>query len=263
MNTLGWLRERLLDLRIFLERPRWTIPGGHERIYHVHIRKTGGTSLNAAFWALGGLDPDSFGRHRLALRGGKIFLRHDKRRIERGNYFYAHAHIPRWQLDLPPGTFTITILRDPLDRLVSHYRMLRWAREDPEAPSVEPFWASLIPEMEWLGSSFDEFLQRIPTEHLVRQLYMFSPSLDVDEALERLAGCSAVCRLETLRADLAALSKRLGFRLEEKHERRSPWKVRIPAESLERARQALHPEYVMMDRLPDSRIAEPGAASDH
>jgi hypothetical protein len=60
------------------------------------------------------------------------------KRIERGDYFFASSHIPLWRLRIPPATFTITILRDPLSRAISYYRYLLWARSCKKAGESGP-----------------------------------------------------------------------------------------------------------------------------
>ena len=61
--------------------------------------------------------------HRI-ISGGKVFIGWDQNNIENGKYFYAFSHIPHHKLKLPDNTFTITCVREPVDRLLSHYKML-------------------------------------------------------------------------------------------------------------------------------------------
>src|SRR4051794_8460283 len=98
------------------------------RVYHFHVRKSAGTSLNAAFWALGGVDADVLTRSRAKrVEGnGHVFVRGDSALIEGGEYLYGSSHTPAYLLDLPAETYTITILRDPVARFLSYYRYLRW-----------------------------------------------------------------------------------------------------------------------------------------
>ena len=101
-----------------------------DRVYCFHIRKNGGTSLHRSFMALAGEDPAKVHRRisrpwRWALSGGYAFAAHHKGLLESGYYSYGWSHIPAHALTLPPGTFTVTVLRDPAARVISHYEMLR------------------------------------------------------------------------------------------------------------------------------------------
>jgi Sulfotransferase family len=221
----------------------------YRRVYHYHVRKTAGTSLNAAFWALGGLTLPSIGLANRFKGNGLTFVRHDPKLIQRGQYLFSNSHAPAYSLSLPEGTFTVTILRDPVRRIISHYRYLSWARQEGRDHSEEPFIDSLRAEIKWLGSSFKDFLDRIPRSHLFRQLYMFSEHYDIDDAAERISHCSAVCFTETYSEDLRRLSAILRLPLEEKHERRFGDATTIPPDDLDRARQILEPEYVLLEKV--------------
>jgi hypothetical protein len=115
-----------------------------ERIYHHHVRKTAGTSLDSSFWALGGPELELLSKQEVHAatepgEGGRRFVRHDPQLIARGDYFYASSHEPAHRLEIPPNTFTITILRDPAARVISYYRYLLWARQHPDGEGLEPF----------------------------------------------------------------------------------------------------------------------------
>ena len=122
-----------------------------ERIYHFHVRKTAGTSLDSSFWALGGPELEALSKQEAeeateAGGRGRRFVRHDPRLIAAGDYFYASSHEPAHLLEIPPGTFTITILRDPVARVVSYYRYLLWVRQHPDDDRQEPFVAEVRAE---------------------------------------------------------------------------------------------------------------------
>ena len=221
----------------------------YQRVHHYHIRKTAGTSLNAAFWALGGLTLKSIGQANRFEGNGLVFVRHDPALIQRGDYLFSNSHLPAYSLTLPERTFTVTIFRDPVQRIVSHYRYLCWAKLQERDCSEEPAIDFLRGEIKWLGSSFKDFLKRIPRPHLYRQLYMFSSSYHVDEAVERVSRCSAVCFTETYGTDLKRIASMLGLPLEEKNERRFGDELDIPPDDLNRARDILEPEYVLLERV--------------
>jgi hypothetical protein len=261
-----------------------------QRIYHFHVRKTGGSSLDAAFYALGGLEGLSV--HRAAggvVGNGLKFVGSNKPIIEQGDYFYGTSHFPAWWLELPPETFTLTILRDPVSRVVSYYRYLLWARGNRTEYEIEPYLDEIIAESSYIDggwghiqrslsrrtlrfertaiqsfgpwaylermdprrspSEFENFLRGVPPRHLLSQLYMFSERFDPGEAAERILACSAVCFTETLGDDLARLSETLELELTERHERRFGERVELGQPELDALRERLEPEYEMLDQV--------------
>jgi hypothetical protein len=236
-------------------------------IYFIHVRKTAGSSFFRAFDGVGGID---------------------------------HSHAPAWSLDLPADTFTVTILRDPVRRVLSYYRYLHWARANPDAVDLEPTIAAVVAESALLqggpnyvshqlrnwrtesavkelglgqftrrlmvrGSDFGAFLGRVPPRKLLTQLWMFSRAFDPDEAAERVLECDAVLFTETYSEDLEALGATLGLKLEEKHQRRFQFEVEVDAPDRNRLRERLLPEYEMLERvragLDAKKSARPGLAA--
>ncbi len=185
---------------------RQQLPEGIRRVYCYHVRKTAGTSLNRSFLALGGEEPleverrmatSTFGR---TSSGEYTFAAHYKRALERGNYFYGWTHRPAHMIALPPETFTVTILRDPLKRAVSYYTYLVGGDEPNSAFGVAPAEQSLA------ANGFSAFLDVVPKEHLLRQLYMFSPHFDPADAAERIARCSFTFWTDRYEEGLGALA---------------------------------------------------------
>jgi len=189
---------------------------------------------------------------------GLRFVRGNPRLIEAGDYFYANSHQPAHQLRLPPGTYTITILRDPAARVVSYYRYLLWARRDSRAREREPFIDEVIAESSFLDrrlslrrrqATFRDFLDRVPDRHLLAQLQMFSSRLDPAEAAANALACSATCFTETYSADLARVAAELRLDLAEMRERGFGERVELDEEERELLRERLAPEYAMIERV--------------
>jgi len=225
----------------------YRLPGGYERVYHYHVRKSAGTSLNRAFWELGGEPgPEVLKRMKdsplnRTISNGLVIVRHNQPAIEQGLYFFANSHLPAHQLRLPDRTFTVTILRDPLSRLVSHYRYLRWLEQN------DPQQATFRREGGWLGEAFRDFLYLLPRRHLEAQLYMFSAKFDVSEALENLARCSAVMFTESFPAGVRMLAGRLGLELHEKRERCYHLRCQLSDIEQHEARELLADEYRLFE----------------
>jgi hypothetical protein len=253
MSRLDYAKRRLVQkLTRQLDRrtcARYLLAGKYRRIYQYHIRKTAGTSLSSAFWDLAGENRKSLDK-RMASSGTRrakcedlIFVRGNRRLIEEGNYFYANSHIPAHQLILPKDTFTITVLRDPVKRVLSHYRYLRALAE-----TGQEAW-TFSQERDYLGANFNDFLNNLPKQHLLRQLYMFSESYDEDEALERISRCSAILFTETFSSDLMSLGRQLDLPLKEKKERRFDYTTSISVSSINRAKNLLEQEYHFIERI--------------
>lgn len=221
---------------------------GDRRIYHVHVRKTAGTSINHTFLRLGGegenqryLTLAGLEGHELDAQGYR-FVGWDVTKINRGNYFYAFSHTPFWGLDLPPSTYSFTCLRDPVKRVLSHYQMLIEYRETgfPHPCRVE--------EEPWLGESLLDFIERMPARHLLNQLWMFSERMDVEEAVANLRSLSRVLANERLGDGIAAISQELGLPLSIEHRRKSR-PLEFNPEHVAELRRKLEPEYRMLEAV--------------
>jgi len=236
----------------------------HKRVYHFHVRKTAGTSLNAAFWALGGLDLQAASNSQVLEGNGLRFVRGNQRLIEEGDYFFANSHQPAYELRLPPQTYTITILRDPAARAISYFRYLLWARGHPEAREAEPFIDNVLAESSFLDRRFSlrrrevtfrDFLERVPPRHLLNQVHMFSARMDPAEAAENALACSATCFTETYPQDLRRVAAELGLDLREKRERGFGEKVEPSEREREMLHERLEPEYAMIERVREGLAA--------
>jgi hypothetical protein len=130
------------------------------RIYHYHVRKTAGTSLDSSFWALGGAAVEAASRREETEavepdEPHRRFVRHDAELIARGDYFYASSHLPLHQVKVPAETFTVTILRDPAARVISYYRYLLWVRgPGAGAAEAEPFLDQVRAESAFMDGGF-------------------------------------------------------------------------------------------------------------
>lgn len=215
----------------------YSIGGDFKRIYHYHIRKTAGTSLNSAFWGLAGLDLEKMGKKTLTVKDNYVFLRGWPEEIQKGNYFFANSHIPAHQLSLPPETFTITVLRKPVSRVVSYYRYLLWAQNSPTAEAEDPHWNNVFKEgTQFLGESFDNFLDRVPPQKLMPQLYCFSKEFCINEAVDHALSCSAILFTEDFSDGILKLGQTLNLPLREKKERSFSKAINFQMDDLNRDR---------------------------
>ena len=227
----------------------YRLPDGAKSVYCYHIRKTAGTSLHFSFLALGGEDPADVHRRIAAsdlhrtISGDYAFAAHHRRVLEQGDYLYGWSHLPAHQISLGPRTFTITILRDPCDRVVSHFNYIREGDQPGMAFAVSKAERALA------SNGFPAFLEALPKKDLLRQLFMFSPSFAVDEAVQRIAGCSCVLFTETFESGLAALAQRLALPLISRRDRATRAREPISSAEREQLRDVLEPEYNLLRQL--------------
>ena len=220
-----------------------------DRVYHVHIRKTGGTSLNHMFLALSGAEPDQLysqlaaDSEHVIRTGAFCYVGWNLSKIIEGRYFYAFSHIPFYELRLPQRTFTVTCLRDPVKRVISHYQMLYYYRANGVTHPCMPI------EGDWLGKGFDDFLERIPKRALLNQLYMFSERFDVDEACAAVAKLNCIIFTDKFRDGTEKLVGITGIPLRTLHVRKQEPLALISRTATDKLRHMLAPEYKLMSKL--------------
>lgn len=197
------------------------LPEGMDRVYHYHIRKSAGTSINSAFWNLGGYSFKTVKREPILLGKGKAFVRYQDTLINKGNYFYASSHFPQWQLQLQPKTFTFTILRDPYQRLVSLYKYYCWVGQidDVTGFAQDPTFFILKNQKKLIGKSFKNFIDNLSDKYLYNQLFMFSEKLNVEEAFENIKKVDKIYFQDNFSQIVKDLNDTLNINLEAKNER--------------------------------------------
>lgn len=218
-------------------------------IYHVHIRKTAGTTINQAFLSNTAEDASQLmkrlgqkNNHQIII-GERVFVGWNRRLIEKGQYSFAFSHTPLHQLKLPENAYTFTCFRDPVNRVISHYNMLRGYQEY----NIPHAWMKA--EDPWLGNSFDDFLSRIPREHLLNQLYMFSPSFDVEEALANIQKLDHILYTEQIVQGLKELESATGWTLPLTYENKSAFRIELSDSQQSQLRAMLEPEYKLFEQL--------------
>ena len=231
-------------------------------MYCHHVRKTAGTSLHLSFMALGGEDPWDVYRRLADSRlyrtksGGYSYAAFHRRLLAEGAYFYGRSHNAAARQELPPGTFTVTVLRDPVERAHSYFDYLV-AGEDPGMPG-RPVGNR---ERRVAAAGFDKFLEGVAPGHLMAQLGMFSEHFDVSEATDRITSCSSVFFTENFAEGLSELAGRLELPLEVHRARVTGERSTLSDRQRERLRARLEPEYELLRRLEEGGVA--GIGSKH
>lgn len=220
-------------------------------IYHFHVRKTAGTSLNFAFLSNGGNSQDLFQKllkkwNKRIVEQDKIFVGWNTCLLNKGQFHFAFSHTPHHQIKIPKHVYTFTCLRDPVERILSHYNMLLLYRK------TGVFHSGMRQEIKWLGKDFGEFLTNVPKNHLLNQLYMFSKKFDLAESIDVLEGLNKVIFTEDLERGIKELENDTGWTLPLYHIQKNTEKALIGAQELIRLRDVLKPEYDLIDRLKGS-----------
>jgi len=190
------------------------LPEGIDRVYHIHIRKSAGTSLNNVFFNQAGLSLQEFWREPVYIKNEMVFVQHQKEPINAGNYFYASSHYPIWELNLKPNTFTYCILRNPIDRLVSLYKYYCWVNQvdDKTGYSMDPSYYVLLAQEHLLNKSFTDFVKELSSKYLSNQLFIFDKDLNPEKALERLTEVNKVYFFDKLDFAITDLTATLNLK---------------------------------------------------
>ena len=104
-------------------------------------------------------------------------------------------------------------------------------------------------EGQWLGNSFDDFICNLPKEHLLNQLYMFSASYNINEAVRNVKQLSHYFFGDTFASGVDELNRKTGLSLKSIQIRKSGHHAEISSDTLSKLRDMLEDEYRFLDYL--------------
>lgn len=194
--------------------------GDYRRVYHYHIMKTGGTSINHMFLALSGDDPSNLYTKLMNSSDGRIIEREyvyvawNQLLVRLGLFSYAWSHRPYYKTWLPRNCYSITCIRHPYERLYSRYKHIHANIRSGRTGGHTSF------ELECASGTFSDYLSVVPDSELCHQLCFFSSKKNIDEAIYNLSKVDLVMMLPTLDADVRFLNEKLGLNLECLHVRK-------------------------------------------
>ena len=189
------------------------------KIYHIHIQKTGGTSINDLM--IDYFSSGSITYKDLMKSKGKFFIYNNTRivgyskvAVNLGIYDYAFGHAPSHSLCLKKGVYTFTVLREPRARIYSRYKHLK---NDIERKDLNSF---NVKEYDYIGYGFREYLMNLTPKEIALQLHMFSKNIDVIEGLDGISKVSKVMFTDTLEEEWTEMSSELDIKGKMRHMRK-------------------------------------------
>lgn len=224
------------------------------KIYHLHIRKTGGSTINHAFIrALGSgrVEKDyetiATAPEKPHILGNHVIAGWGLSPIRNGLFHYAFSHTPLHQLSLPNDCFTITCLRDPVKRVLSHFNMLKhFHKSGIDHPCMKE-------EGPWAQGTLHDFLDQLPKYKLLNQLYMFSENYEVEHALEQIHNCAFTMITENLDQNLADLSALVSINLISSRKKHYGHQEPVRNSEMDRLREMLELEYDLLRNFFSSK----------
>lgn len=182
-----------------------------KKIYHFHLMKTGGTSINDGI--ISSHYKDSINWHTdmykypdcRIISDKKIFVSFNYLLIRLGLFHYGFSHRSYYQTRLPKGTYSITCIRNPLLRNYSRYKHIK------KNINEKNFQAHSASELNAAKGSFGKYLELISDREMCHQLYFYSNEGNVCEAIDNLSKVNFIIRNECFAEDINVLSKKIGF----------------------------------------------------
>ncbi len=258
---MNYLKKLFSFIQIYTEKEleKLYLSTEKRRIYHFHVRKTGGTSINYSFFHNSGFDDlrtfhltlKHSPTHRV-FANGRIYAAWNRTIINSGKYFYAYSHLPMHKLDIPyENVFTITCFRDPVKRFLSYYNMLEYYRQN------KPDSMALRKEGKGLEKGLIDFATQVNPVHLKNQVYMFSGRFDYRQAAENvLKYVDFIMFTEELDDDLKTLERIVDLPLPSSRQRSYGYKAPVTDRELELLREILDDEYKFLDIIKKERSTD-------
>lgn len=199
---------------------RRNLSNKYKRFLFLHIRKTGGTSFNHGLSTFFKYSDNDI-KNLLNIYHGNYFIK-DLKIFAGGNlhiinnkqYHIATTHLPQHAVSVDSNTYTFTILRDPIQRFISHYNMLRkMILENDSHPGLSE-------ERNYFDDCIVNCALKMPIRHRCAQLYCFSKTLNPDEALNNLSSVTAFELLENYSKAISVINKTFNWEVPVLHKRK-------------------------------------------
>lgn len=162
------------------------------KVLHLHQKKSGGTSVNMSIMeALYKKDAKQVYSRLVSfplpvyVHKYRVVIGWNRRLIGLWLHNFAFTHQPSWRLHIPPKKYVFTILRSPIERVYSRYRHLKSSQESGMVDGLEN-------EISKIGESFYDYLVNTEPKNIATQLYCFSRTYDISEAIGNLGICKRV-----------------------------------------------------------------------
>jgi hypothetical protein len=218
-------------------------------VYLYHVRKTGGTSFNRMMLDyISANCEDSYKllleskNHKCEYSNG-VVVGWNKKELEKGGYDYGFSHIPKYNLKFKDeNLIRLSIFRDPVARVVSHYKMLLGYKKD------NPSHKLLEREGPFIEGGFSGFVRTLPDEHLLNQLWMFSKQYDVDEAVKNVSELDFWFMTESFNDGIEGFNKQFEFELKPKHVRKTE-DIEVDDSDIKLLKGKLDKEYEFLSRI--------------
>jgi len=192
----------------------------YRRFLFLHLRKTGGTSFNhglSNFFNYSEKNIHDFldiNHGNYFIKDFKIFAGGNIEIINKQQYHIATTHLPHHELLIDTDTFTFTVLRDPIQRFISYYNMLKNMILNDDNHYC------LIEERDYYDKCIVNCALKMPIMHRSAQLYCFSKSLNVDEALNKLSKLTLFDTLDNYREVIGVINKTFDWKVPALHIRK-------------------------------------------
>jgi tetrahydromethanopterin S-methyltransferase subunit G len=200
---------------------------GQLGVYHVHVMKTGGTSLAEMLPFPPYPTPDL-----LKIRPHEKFVPETLLAMaqeERDQFFFVSTHMAAWVAeDLFPDYLSVTVLRDPVERTISHLKQIAELPGTPvdlEEIYEDPMWHSRLVNYQvqvFAASRPEHLAQEVdrhaydPSRHpdaertrvLAELRAAFATAIGIPKLIDERSYAEAAARLD--RVDEVGVTERLG-----------------------------------------------------
>lgn len=209
------------------------VNSNYSRFLFLHNRKTGGTSFNeglSKFFNYSNKDIDQFldiNRGNYFIKDFSIFMGGNLDLINKNEFHIATTHLPAHALNIKDDTFTFTILREPVERFISHYKMLKQMIE------CNSNHGCLKEERFYYDDCIVKCALKMPINHRHAQLFSFSKEMNIKSAINRLNNLTIFDTIENYNFCIKYINEEFKWKIPVLHSRKGCQVILAPKKILQ------------------------------